>query len=382
MSKKTDVTPETKNAQALGQVDAATGGITPVIQPSTTFCRDENYNLVDAKRGYGRADNPGFDVAENVIADLEGGAAALLFSSGMSAAMAIVQTLKPGDHIVAPKVMYWGLRKWLVHFCDRWGLQLDQFDSSDPESLAKTVVHGKTKLVWVESPTNPTWDVIDIASAAHIAHSVDALLVVDSTVATPVLTQPIKLGADAVVHSATKYLNGHCDVVAGVVVTARQDDLFEQVSEVRAEGGAILGSFEAWLLQRGMRTLFLRVRKASESALAIAKHFDGHASLDAVLYPGLPSHPGHEIACRQMSGGFGGMLSLRVKGGESAALAMVGRCEVFLRATSLGGVESLVEHRYSIEGEGSPIPKDLVRLSIGIESVSDLIADIEQALAG
>ena len=199
--------------------------------------------------------------------------------------------------------------------------------------------------------------------------------------ATPVLTQPIKLGADAVVHSATKYLNGHCDVVAGIVVTARKDDLFEQVSEVRAEGGAILGSFEAWLLQRGMRTLFLRVRKASASALAIAKHFEGHASLDAVLYPGLPSHPGHAIACRQMKGGFGGMLSGRMKGGESAALAMIKRCELFLRATSLGGVESLVEHRYSIEGEGSPIHKELVRLSIGIESVEDLIADLEQALA-
>ena len=175
MSNKLNVTPETKNAQALGQVDAATGGVTPVIQPSTTFVRDENYDLIDAERGYGRADNPGFDVAENVIADLEGGAAALLFSSGMSAAMAIVQTLRPGDHIVAPKVMYWGLRKWMLHFCDRWGLQLDQFDSTHPESLAATVVHGKTKLVWVESPTNPTWDVIDIASSAEVAPRVDAL---------------------------------------------------------------------------------------------------------------------------------------------------------------------------------------------------------------
>ena len=204
---------------------------------------------------------------------------------------------------------------------------------------------------------------------------------VDSTVSTPVLTQPIKLGADAVVHSATKYLNGHCDVVAGAVITAGRNELFQRIDEIRTEAGAILGSFEAWLLQRGMRTLFLRVRRASESALAIARRFDGHPRLKAVLYPGLPRHPGHEIARRQMHGGFGGMLSLRTKGDENAALDVVKRCKVFKRATSLGGVESLVEHRYSIEGARSPVPKDLIRLSVGIECVGDLLADLEQALA-
>jgi cystathionine gamma-synthase len=277
--------------------------------------------------------------------------------------------------------MYWGLRNWMTKFCGEWGLGLDFFDASNPNALAKTVRKGETKLVWIETPTNPTWDVIDIAAAAEVAHGIGATLAVDSTVATPVLTQPIRHGADIVMHSATKYLNGHCDVVAGALLCAKEDDLWERVCEVRAHAGAIPGSFEAWLLQRSMRTLFLRVRKASESAMAIAEHFEGRPNLKAVLYPGLPSHPGHEIARRQMDGGFGGMLSMLVKGGAEGALHAVKRCEVFTRATSLGGVESLIEHRYSIEGKGSPIPKDLLRLSVGIEAVEDLIADLEQALA-
>jgi cystathionine gamma-synthase len=222
--------------------------------------------------------------------------------------------------------------------------------------------------------------VIDISAASEIAHGAGAWLAVDSTVPTPVLTQPIKHGADIVVHSATKYLNGHCDIIAGALVTAKEDELWERVCEIRTEAGAILGSFEAWLLQRGMRTLFLRVQKSCESALALAEYFEGHANVEAVIYPGLPSHPGHEIARRQMDDGFGGMLSIQVKGGAESALNVVKRCKVFTRATSLGGVESLIEHRYSIEGERSPIPKDWLRLSIGIESVDDLIADLEQAL--
>ena len=380
MIKKKNLSPETISAQALRQIDTMTGGITPAIHPSSTYLRDENYQLINAQHSYGRDENPGYAVAENVLAELEGAPAARLFSSGMAAAMAVVQSLKPGDHIVAPKVMYWGLRNWLVKFCDNWGLGLDLFDSTDPDALANTVSIGKTKLVWIETPCNPTWNVIDIAAASEIAHGAGALLVVDSTVPTPVLTRPIEHGADIVVHSATKYLNGHCDVVAGAVVTARENEFWERVCEVRTEAGAILGSFEAWLLQRGMRTLFLRVRKASESALAIARHFEGHDNVEAVIYPGLPSHPGHEIAKRQMEGGFGGMMSLHVKGGAEGALNVVKRCKVFTRATSLGGVESLIEHRYTIEGESSPIPKDWLRLSIGIESVDDLISDLEQAL--
>ena len=381
MGKGKNLAPETLNAQALHHIDANTGAVSPAIHPSSTYVRDENYQLIDARHSYGRAENPGYLVAEGVLAELEKGAAALLFSSGTAAAMAVVQALRPGDQIVAPKIMYWGLRNGLVKFCDHWGLGLNLFDASDPDALASTVKKGKTKLVWIETPCNPSWDVIDIAVAADIAHQAGARLAVDSTVATPVLTQPIKYGADIVVHSATKYLNGHCDIVAGAVVTAKEDEFWEHVSALRTDNGAILGSFEAFLLQRGMRTLFLRIRKACESAQTLAEHFEGHASLKAVIYPGLPSHPGHEIARRQMEGGFGGMLSICVNGGEQEALNIVKRCKVFTRATALGGVESLIEHRYSIEGKGSPIPRDLIRLSIGIESVHDLIADLEQAMA-
>jgi cystathionine gamma-synthase len=375
-----DLSPETKSAQALHYIDSMTGALSPAIHPSSTYVRDENYQLINPRHSYGRDENPGYAIAEKVLAELEGAPAALLFSSGMAAAMAVIQSLKPGDHIVAPKVMYWGLRNWLTQFCGHWGLGLDLFDTADPDALANSVRPGRTRLVWIETPCNPTWDVLDIAAAAEIAHGVGAWLAVDSTVPTPVLTQPIKHGADIVMHSASKYLNGHCDVIAGALATAKEDELWERICEVRTQAGAILGSFEAWLLQRGMRTLFLRVRKACESALALAEHFEGHAHVEAVIYPGLPSHKGHQIAKRQMDGGFGGMMSIQVKGGAEAALNVARRCKVFTRATSLGGVESLIEHRYTIEGERSPIPKDWLRLSIGIESVDDLIADLEQAL--
>ncbi len=374
------LSPATRLAQGLHYVDPASGGVVPPIQPSTTFARDRDYALIDGERSYGRDQNPCYEVAEGMLADLEEGADALLFSSGMAAAMAVAQTLSPGDHIVAPRIMYWGLRNWLQTFCAQWGLGLTLFDAGDAGNLGAAVERGRTRLVWIETPCNPTWDVIDIAAAAEAAHAAGAVLAVDSTVATPVLTRPLAHGADIVMHSATKYLYGHGDVVAGALVTAARDGLWERVREVRADGGAILGSFEAWLLQRGMRTLDLRVRRASRSAQAIAEHFRGHPALDAVLYPGLPEHPGHDVACRQMDGGFGGMLSIRVRGGARAALAVAGRCEVFIRATSLGGVESLVEHRHSIEGAQSPIPPDLLRLSVGIEATDDLIADLEQAL--
>jgi len=315
-----------------------------------------------------------------MLTRLEGGEDSLLFASGMAAAGAVIQSLSPGDHVVIPKVMYWGLRNWMVEFCAHWNIELEQYDSADPDHLSSTVKTGKTTLVWIETPSNPTWDVIDIEAAAQVAHSAGARIAIDSTVATPVLTRPIEFGADIVMHSATKYLNGHGDVVAGALVTAKKDEFWQRVCSARAEGGAILGSFEAWLLQRGMRTLFLRVRNASRSALIIAKHFENHPKLEAVLYPGLESHAGHAIARKQMQGGFSGMLSLRVKGGEQAALDAIRKCQVFIRATSLGGVESLVEHRYSIEGPRSPIPKDLIRVSVGAELVDDLIADLEQAL--
>lgn len=375
-----DVAPETFTAQGLHYVDPLTGSVVPPVMPSTTFARDENYALLSASHSYGRDENPTYLVAEEMLRRLEGGKDALLFSSGMAAAMAVVQALKPGDHVVIPKVMYWGLRNWLKSFCTRWNIDLEQFDSADPDDLASRVQPGRTALVWIETPCNPTWDIIDIETAAEIAHGAGARLAVDSTVSTPVITRPIEFGADIVMHSATKYLNGHGDVVAGALVAAEDDELWQDVRHVRAHGGAILGSFEAWLLQRGMRTLFLRVRKASASALTIAEHFSDHPALDSVLYPGLETHPGHDVAKKQMGDGFGGMLSFRLRGGADAALAMAGRCRVFARATSLGGVESLVEHRYSIEGPDSPVPADLVRLSVGVEAVEDLIEDLSQAL--
>jgi cystathionine gamma-synthase len=373
--------PATFTAQGLHYVDPLTGSVVPPVLPSTTFARNKDYELVAEGHSYARDENPSYRPAEDLLMRLEGGTDSLLFSSGMAAAAAVIQSLQPGDHIVVPKVMYWGLRNWMMAFCSQWGLDLEQFDSANPDDLADKVIAERTALVWVETPCNPTWDIIDIETAAEIAHSAGASLAVDSTVATPVLTRPIEYGADIVMHSATKYLNGHADVVAGALVTAREDELWEKICSNRAEIGAIPGAFEAWLLQRGMRTLFLRVRHASVSAMTIAQHFENHSKIETVLYPGLESHPGHEIARKQMSGGFGGMLSLRIKGGQDAALRMISKCEVFIRATSLGGVESLIEHRYSIEGPSSPIPKDLIRVSVGAESVDDLIADLEQALA-
>jgi len=381
MTRQRAVSPETDTAQGLHYVDSQTGSIVPPIVPSTTYARDESYQLVSADYHYSRDENPTYRSAELLLQRLEGGADAMLFSSGMAAACAVVQSMEAGDHIVVPKVMYWGFRNWLQTFCARWGVGLDQFDPTDPDDLGDKVKAGRTSLVWIETPCNPTWDVIDIELAAEVAHAAGAILAVDSTVATPVLTRPIEHGADIVMHSATKYLNGHGDVVAGALVAAECSERWARIRRVRAEAGAILGPFEAWLLQRGMRTLFLRVRNASRNALNIAEHLDGHPALESVHYPGLQGHPGHEVAKKQMQGGFGGMLSICVGQNEKDALEFIRRCEVFIRATSLGGVESLVEHRYTIEGPDSPIPRNLVRLSIGAESIDDLVADLEQALS-
>jgi cystathionine gamma-synthase len=277
--------------------------------------------------------------------------------------------------------MYWGLRHWLKEWSGNWGVALDLVDMSDLSAVAAAVRPGQTRVIWVETPANPLWIVTDIAAVAEIAHRVGAVLAADNTAATPILTRPIEHGADIVMQSATKYLNGHSDLLAGVLVTARTDELWRRIEDVRDHGGAILGGFEAWLLMRGLRTLNLRVRESSSNARAIAEWCQGHAQLVEVRYPGLGNDPGHAIARRQMNGGFGGMLSIRVKGGRDAALAAAGRLRLWARATSLGGVESLVEHRASIEGPGGVAPPDMLRLSVGIEDVSDLIADLDQALA-
>ena len=373
------VSPETFAAQGGGSIEPQWGDIVPPIHLSTTFERAPD-NAYPKGIVYARPDTPTVRMAEAVLNTLEGGAATLLLGSGMAAATALFLALERPAHIVAPKVMYWGLRRWLIETAPRYGLETTLVDTGDLDAVKAAVIPGKTRLVWLETPSNPTWSLSDIAAVVKIAHASGAAVGVDSTVATPVLTRPIELGADIVMHAATKYLNGHSDVVAGSLTFSAKDALFERASAVRRDIGAILSPFEAFLLMRGMRTLHVRVRHQSAAAQAVAVHFAKNDRVAEVLYPGLPSHPGHDIARRQMTGGFGGMLSVRVKGGETAAIRTAANVKIWKRATSLGGVESLIEHRASIEGPTSPCPPDLLRLSVGVESVTDLIADLEHAL--
>jgi len=371
--------PRTLAAQALGAHDTATGGVVPPVHVATTFVRDPD-NQYRSGYVYGRPDNATVRQAEAVIAALEHAQDALLFGSGMAAATTAVLALAPGAHVVAPKVMYWGLRNWLVREAPRFGIHVDLADMGDLDAVRRAVRPGKTALVWIETPANPLWTITDIAAVAEIAHAAGALLAIDSTVATPVFTQPLSLGADLVMHSATKYLNGHSDVVAGALAVARGSEYWSRIKTMRAQHGAILGPFEAWLLLRGMRTLEARVTAQAEGAELLATALSRHPEVAEVLYPGLARHPGHDIAARQMTGGFGGMLSIRVRGGEQAAIDTAARVSLWKRATSLGGVESLIEHRASIEGPGSPCPPDLLRLSAGLEDPEDLYADLDRAL--
>jgi len=374
--------PDTLLAQALHYLDPVNGGVVPPVHMASTYARDESYEPRAPGYSYGRDKNPNYVIAEQVLATLEGGEGALLFSSGLAAASALFQTLEPGDHVVAPVIMYHGLRDWLMCFCETWKVAIDYYDAGEAGALEAAIQPGRTRIVWVETPANPSWEMTDIAAAARVAHAGGARLAVDSTVATPLLTRPLELGADFVFHSATKYLNGHSDVIAGFLVAGQDDAQWEAVRFQRKFGGAILGPMEAWLLLRGMRTLHLRMQRICENALAIARHFENHARISKVLYPGLESHPGHAIAAAQMQGGFGGMLSVLVDGDAAAVRRIAARTRVFVPATSLGGVESLIEHRASVEGPNSPVAPNLLRLSVGIESVADLIEDLEQALTG
>jgi cystathionine gamma-synthase len=366
-------------AQALGHIDEPSRAIVPPVHLATTYLRDPD-NQYRSGNVYGRADNPTVREAEAVIAALEGATQAMILGSGMSAATAVFLALAPGDHVVVPQVMYWALRNWLLNDAVAWGLRIELIDTSDLDALRAAMRPGETKLVWLETPANPLWTITDIAAAAAIAHAAGARLAVDSTCATPLLTRPLDLGADIVMHAATKYLNGHSDVVAGALATRTTDDFWARVRRNRSMLGQILGPLEAYLLLRGLRTLTLRVKAACDNAMDLALRLSNHAAIAEVLYPGLPSHPGHDIARRQMQGGFGGMLSIRLRGGEAAAIATAANVMLWKRATSLGGVESLIEHRGSIEGPGSPCPLDLLRLSAGIEDVEDLYADLAQAL--
>lgn len=379
MTPKPGLKQRTLAAQALGEVEPRTGGIVPPVHLATTFVRDPD-NQYRSGFAYGRPDNATVRQAEAVIAALEGAAAAAVFASGMAAALAVVLALEPPARIVAPRVMYWALRRWLAEEAPRFGYAVEFVDMDDLDAVVRAVAAGKTRLVWAETPANPLWTVTDIAAVARIAHEAGAVLAVDSTVATPVLTRPLSLGADLVMHSATKYLNGHSDVLAGALATARADDHWARIAAVRSSHGAILGPFEAWLLMRGLRTLDLRVRAQSETATLLATWLSHHPAVAAVLYPGLKADPGHAVAMRQMTGGYGGMLSIRLTGGQAAAVAAAARVEVWKRATSLGGVESLIEHRASVEGPGSPCPPDLLRLSAGLEDADDLYADLDRAL--
>ncbi|MCB8822947.1 trans-sulfuration enzyme family protein [Microvirga rosea] len=367
-------------AQAMGHVDPITRAVVPPIHVATTYIRDED-NGYSSGFVYGRPDNATIREAEGVLAMLEeADAGALLFSSGMAAATTVFQALDPGDHVVASKVMYWALRSWLMTEATRWGLKVDFVETDDLDALRRAVIPDRTKLLWIETPSNPLWTITDIASAAEIAHAAGARLAVDSTTASPIHTRPLALGADIVMHAATKVLNGHSDVVAGALAGAKADAFWSRIVSIRKMQGAILGPFEAYLLMRGMRTLHLRTAAQAKSAMTLAERFSEHPMIARVLYPGLPQHPGHDIAARQMEGGFGYMLSIQLIGGEAAAIRAAARVGLWKRATSLGGVESLIEHRASIEGPGTPCPPDLLRLSSGIEDVNDLFTDLDEAL--
>lgn len=376
-----DLKPATIAAHAAGAADGATGGVVPPVRLSTTYLRGKDYGLVAEDNSYGRDDSQTVREAEETLRQLEGAAQSLLFPSGMAAVAALFRGLAQGSRVVLQSGIYYGVTSWVSGFCARRGIRLDSVDAADADALGRALCD-PADIVWVETPSNPWLRVVDIAAAAELAHSAGALLAVDGTAATPVLTRSLELGADISMHSATKAINGHSDVLAGVLSCRDPDGaLWRALAADRREAGAIIGPFEAWLCLRGMRTLPLRVERMCASALRISQWLKGHGDVEEVWYPGLPEHPGHETAIRQMRGGFGYLASVLVRGGAAEALDVAGRLRLFRRATSLGGVESLVEHRATIEPQ-SGIPQNLLRISVGIEDDGDLIADLSRALAG
>jgi cystathionine gamma-synthase len=367
---------ETLAVHAGHAIDPGTGAVSAPIHLSTTFERDIEGAY---SRGfmYTRNNNPNRQALERGIGMLEGGQTAAAFGSGTAAAMALFHALSPGDHVLAHVDAYYGTSRLLRQIFLRWGLEADFVDMSNLDEVRKAL-RSKTKLAWVETPSNPLLKVVDIAAVTEIIHNAGALCVCDNTWA-PVLQRPFDLGADLILHSTTKYFGGHCDVAGGIVIARSDNEFFQSVHTIQYSGGAVPSPFDCWLILRGMRTLPWRMRAHSENAIRVAEFLAQHQRVERVHYPGLQSHPGHEIAKRQMSM-FGGMLSFEVTGGREAAMNVAAKTKIFIRATSLGGVESLIEHRASIEGAGTTSPENLLRLSIGLENADDLIEDLDQAL--
>ena len=369
----------TKLAQALRYLDEETGAIIPPIQSTSTYARDDAYDI-RKPYWYKRDGNQTTAQAEAIIADLEGATESLLFASGMSACAAVIDHLDTGDHVVVPEAMYHGVLDLFQNCAANGRLNISYYPAGNLEGMQAALRLGETKLVWAESPNNPDWDVTDIAAFANAAHAAGAKLFTDCTGTPPVATRALDLGADISFHSATKYLNGHSDVSAGVLSVKEADASWEKIARIRKLNGTVLHSFDAFLLIRGMRTLHIRYDRQTENALKVATFLKAHPAVQRVMYPGLPSHPDHQVAKKQTGGAFGGMLSIIIKGGEKAAIDICRYVQVFYPATSLGGVESLIEHRKTVSGDGFPVDPALLRLSIGIEDAEDLIADLDQAL--
>lgn len=353
--------------------------VTPPIILSSTFEREADGTFPGGYI-YSRTSNPNREAIEQALATLENGVAGLAFSSGSAAMAAVFQSLKPGDHVIAPDDAYHGTGALLRDIFPKWGLTASIVDRTDPRNVEAALTE-KTALVWMETPSNPLLKITDVARVAQIARSAGALVAVDNTFATPVLQRPLDLGADLVMHSATKYLGGHSDLLTGVLVFKNAGEKFTEIQAIQRVAGAIPSPFDCWLLQRGIRTVALRIREQSANALRVAEFLQAHPGVEIVHYPGLPSHPGHAIAARQMRG-FGAMLSFQVRGGEEAATKVAAGVKIFTRATSLGGTESLIEHRASVEGPHTRTPRNLLRVSVGIENTGDLIADLQAALQG
>ena len=368
---------ETLAIHAGKKNDPTTGAVAPPIYLSTTYER-----LADGSFrqpfNYTRSGNPNRLELEACLAALEGGAAAAAFASGSAATGAIFRALRPGDHALVPWELYHGIRKLLKEVFVPWGLDLTEVDMNDIAAVA-AALRPDTALVWIETPSNPRLGISDIAAITELARGVGAAVACDNTWTPPGMQPVLALGVDLIMHATTKYLAGHSDVLGGAVVAREDGQLFERVRFLQQNEGAVPSPFDCWLTLRGVRTLPYRMRGHVANAQAVAEFLAAHPAVERVNYPGLPSHPGHAVAKRQMTS-FGGMLSFEVAGSEKAAVAVAARVELITRATSLGGVESLIEHRASIEGPDSPTPANLLRMSVGLEHPADLIADLEQAL--